>query len=388
MLKTLWSRRCHKLDPLISRLPLRRHGGFYIRNFATQLPAATHNETLRKRRYWLYGACLASGFAASLFYLWYRDDEANGALNPHDFTSYRLVSREAVSSTSSLFVLRPHVGERTSEVYDNAWRNGVWSVQIKQPQLQIARSYTPLPPLDTSDRSNLADLRLLIRKHPGGEVSDYLHKLALNAEVELRGPRTEYEIPEQVKELVFLAGGTGIAPALQMAHSLLDRSFPNDPLRPRIRILWANRKAEDAIGQSLEPQQSGIWWRSWFGTASELHVQPMSAEEPPRSSFAAALNSLKSKYQDRLRIDYYIDEQKTFIDEDVVKKCLDNGDAETASISEPAHSHRRLLIVSGPEGFVNHFAGPKVWSGGEEVQGPPGGLLRRLNTRGWEIWKL
>lgn len=97
---------------------------------------------------------------------------------------------------------------------------------------------------------------------------------------------------------------------------------------------------------------------------------------------------MKSNYEDRLRIDYYIDEQKTFINEEAVQKCLDIGDAESASIPELAHSDRRLLIISGPEGFVNYFAGPKVWRGGEEVQGPLSGLLGRLNTRGWEIWKL
>ena len=366
---------------------LKREDGFHVRSLATGSHATRHVETSWRNRYWLYGSGIAFGFVTSTLYLWYTGDgKAKEALNPHDFTSYRLVSREPVSSTSSLFVLRPQSIAGTADIYENAWRKGIWSVQIKQPQLQIARSYTPLPPLDTSDDSNLYDLRFLIRRDPNGELSGYLHKLAPNAEVELRGPQTEYDIPQNVEQVVFLAGGTGIAPALQMVHTLLDHRLPNDPLRPRIHILWANRRAEDAIDRPLVPRRPRKPWASWFGTSSELDVQP--TKDPRWCGFAADIKSLKSMHRNRLRIDYYIDEEGAFVDKNALEKCLNIGDAESGSIIEPGGRGRRLLVISGPEGFVNHFAGPKVWRGGKECQGPLGGLLRKLSVSGWEVWKL
>jgi ferredoxin-NADP reductase len=46
-----------------------------------------------------------------------------------------------------------------------------------------------------------------------------LHRLEASAEVEVRRPNAEYILPtaERVGKVVFLAGGTGVAPALQVA---------------------------------------------------------------------------------------------------------------------------------------------------------------------------
>ena len=46
------------------------------------------------------------------------------------------------------------------------------------------------------------------------------------------------------------------------------------------------------------------------------------------------------------------------------------------------------MFVSGPEGFVNAWAGPKEWRDGRELQGPLGGVLAKLDLKDWEIVKL
>ena len=50
----------------------------------------------------------------------------------------------------------------------------------------------------------------------------------------------------------------------------------------------------------------------------------------------------------------------------------------------------KLIMISGPDGFVRLWAGKKVWMGGKEVQGPLGGYFANFNlaSRGWRIWKL
>ena len=277
-------------------------------------------------------------------------------LRPDAFTPFKLVARETISSTSSVFTLRPKATGLNARIYEEAWAKGVWSVQVKQPQLQIARSYTPLPRVDTAEATEPSDLKFLIRKDPKGEVSGYLHRLPIGAQIDLRGPHLEYVIPDDVGEVLFLAGGTGIAPALQVVHTLLEsRSLPTAKL-PTIRILWANRRQEDALDLSLIPRIS---------SAQVLEIP-----------------SLKFKHQAKLSFQYFVDEQQTFVTEDILMGLLSNRGRK----SEVAG--KKLILVSGPDGFVNYYAGPKVWKGGSELQGPLSGILKKLNLDGWEVWKL
>ena len=308
------------------------------------------------RRSWRFGIGAVIGFSAVVLYESYTFDNNCSPLRPDAFTSYSLVSREAVSSSSSVFTLRPRAKELNVNVYEGAWEKGVWSVQVKQPQLQIARSYTPLPHVATAENNEPSDLHFFIRRDPKGEVSNYLHRLPIGAQIELRGPQLEFAIPSEVSEVLFLAGGTGIAPALQVVHTLLEtRPSPTSKL-PKIRILWANRRQEDALA--------------------------LPDNLPIPSTRAIDLASLKARYQTELSFGYFLDEQKTFITESVLAKCLSNGNQGDKSAG------KKLVLVSGPDGFVNHYAGPKIWKGGSELQGPLGGVLRKLNLDDWEVWKL
>jgi homoaconitate hydratase len=135
-----------------------------------------------------------------------RSQQEDTSRNPIAFVSYLLASKERVSSTSSIFTLQPARSNENHAIYESAWRTGIWSVTFKQPQLQIGRDYTPLPPFintlgslqisaeDQSTRDGDERLRFLIRREPHGEVSRYLHGLEIGTEIEIRGPNMEYEI--------------------------------------------------------------------------------------------------------------------------------------------------------------------------------------------------
>ncbi len=46
-------------------------------------------------------------------------------------------------------------------------------------------------------------------------------------------------------------------------------------------------------------------------------------------------------------------------------------------------------MVSGPDGFISTFAGPKRWADGKELQGSVGGVLGHLiagNPGFWRDW--
>jgi cytochrome-b5 reductase len=307
-------------------------------------------------------------FAVPLYYL-YKDslpDKQNKVFDAPRFTPFAIVSREDVSPTSMILTIRPKT-KLDSDPYTEYWQKGLWSVEFKQPLLQIARSYTPLPP--TENTAN-GDLRFLIRKEPTGEMSNYLFELPVDGQVELRGPHTEFDMPENAQNVVFLAGGTGIAPALQVAHTLLE-ARKTGAAKPRIHIIWANRRREECIGAGAYAPDSYSTER----TTQDLGVM------------VRQLRELQDKHPENLLVDYVVDEERTFIDQKMVSRAI-KPLPESQDDNSPAQPNSKLLFVSGPEGFINYFAGPKKWWNGKETQGELGGILGRMGISDWCVFKL
>ena len=40
------------------------------------------------------------------------------------------------------------------------------------------------------------------------------------------------------------------------------------------------------------------------------------------------------------------------------------------------------------DGFIEYWAGRKLWVDGREVQGPLGGVLGKMDLKGWSVVKL
>lgn len=344
-----------------------------------------------KRRTWLRITVVTVAAAAIGAYIRSQQDSKRSAtLNPFKFAHYELVSREPVSSTCSIFTLRPtKPGQKNSEVYEAAWRTGVWSVTFKQPQLQIGRDYTPLPPIqrapgDAEGQSEEDEsLRFLIRMDPRGEMSRYLHGLSLGTKIEIRGPQIECEIPSDVRDILFIAGGTGIAPALQSAYTLLSRSDDNN--KPRIHILWASRRREDCLGglsDSKTDTSTASWWSKLFGSRSSSSQSVTAPKASVTGAIVKELEALKSQYPGQITVDYFVDEEKTTISKQSI--------LDFTNPTSPSDSTRggKMILVSGPEGFISYMAGPKVWAQGMELQGPLGGIIKELDLKGWNVWKL
>lgn len=291
--------------------------------------------------------------AASTSYLLLTDPSTPTTLNKERFIPCTVLSRQPVSATSLVLTIRLPPGSSSSTnraIIREAHAYGLWSVEVKQPQLQIARNYTPLPPAaydhdDDDDYDDYDDnkegllLRFFIRRYETGEVSKYLARLGPGDTVEIRGPhlgfdlgtrlglvdhghnnnnntnneqkRTEKEQRQrqrqpQERHVVFLAGGTGIAPAMQAARRLLLLPPPppagqaqndnddSDVLVSSVQILWANRASADCAGclRVLDSEQQqkqtglrGTWMLSklfFFGgpwTRTSSSSSPNSGDE-------------------------------------------------------------------------------------------------------------
>jgi ferredoxin-NADP reductase len=304
------------------------------------------------------------------------------AKNPttNEFVKYTLARKEVLSSTCTIFSLRPATKSRIpATVPDAEW--SINSVELKQPQLQIVRSYTCLPP--SADQPD-DELRFLIRREQRGEVSNYVHRLPIGAEVEIRGPHAEYVIPENIESAVFLAGGTGIATALQAADVLDGEA--------KLHILWASRRREDCIGGLNDTVADTSRWTPWFKSKESARSQVTETDSQPaeKSAVVAQLEALKrsfassEKKQSRLTVDYFVDEENAFIDPARVKSII----ADQTSAAQEPDAGRKTIFVSGPAGFIGHWAGPKQWHQGQEIQGPLGGILSTFQLAGWEVVKL
>ncbi|KAI4175499.1 MAG: hypothetical protein LQ343_001699 [Gyalolechia ehrenbergii] len=397
------------IPKLGARTPFPNHS----RRFARAVePLSEESSEEQPKRRWLALAGIGLTGASILgFTVWAAIPEEPQAPQLDVFQDYELLKNKRISNTSNLLTIQPSTfGPRAykssldNERVADAARKGVWSVQIKHPLLTIARLYTPLPPFLSDSPQPTAkeefgvlsmhpeenQLRFLIRNNPEGELSKYLSRMQAGGRLELRGPYQEFVIPEEVENIVFLAGGTGISPAIQVAHSLLE-SPPNRP-KPSINILWANRRAEDCSGGSIAPHlpPENIFLRAWSniaGTGTTRSRMGVNSNQP-ESPIVSELSTLKARYTGHLDINYFADDQQRFITQQDIQRRLQNSVRGNSDRESGRNSGSNLILISGPDGFVEYFAGPKVWKDGKELQGNLGGLLKNMDIHGWAVWKL
>ena len=301
------------------------------------------------------------------------DKSKKQGLNQQAFTPFTLTDKQPISTTCSIFTLKPLTTPKSTEIYSQAWKKGIWSVELKQPQLQISRFYTPLPNL-SNQHGETPELRFLIRKEEGGEVSSYLHKLEVGSKVELRGPKMEYEIPDEVETVLFIAGGTGIAPALQTAYNLSSRE--GDTGNKSLKIMWANRRAED-----IELLQKEPFARESLRLKCSNEEEDAKATRRPKVFVVETGKGGAVQQKLSTSVQCYVDEDFTWIKEDAVRPAF-------SEILGKNDLNKVLVMVAGPDGLISYLAGRKPWSRGVQQQGDLGGLLRNILPAGCRVRKL
>ncbi|PNH58537.1 hypothetical protein VD0002_g8992 [Verticillium dahliae] len=409
-----------------TRLRSRPTSPYWVGHFSTT--SQTPSPTPRPRRSATSKLLAFTLITASAIYHLTTDDSAPSSahiFNDHRFTPFTLVDREPVSASSFVLTLHPSTTLPPSEVAAQLaapWTaNDLWSLEVKQPQLQIAREYTPLP------NAPPGALRFLVRAIDGGEVSTYLSRLPLGATIDLRGPHGSFDLQARLRpagRLVFLAGGTGIASALQAAHSVLDRT---DSPPPDVTILWAVR-ARDEI-QATQPAAAAAaaasprrpWWNPFQAAAPAPERLTPDMAAPTQTT--RDLLALQARHPS-LQVHLFIDGATAPLSAAVLAATLRAAPAAPHSDACALHAQTRhvavadggpnagtrsrfpagacacacagaapgknLLVVSGPAGFVAALAGARPWRGGGQVQGRVGGVLGEMGglLRDWLVLKL
>lgn len=375
-----------------------------------------------------------------------------GVLNGESFVPFNVVSTERTSPTTFILTVSapaPHQADNAALIQD-AWAHGLWSVEIKQPQLQIARNYTPLPPApapaatgdDGDHTSTMAQMRFLVRRYDGGEMSTYLSRLGPGDEVWLRGPHLGFDVAARLgaagERVVFLAGGTGVAPALQVARHLLSlRQGGGGDGKLSMEIIWASRSRADCAGCPRLLQQDGgrgFWGRLASVASGSGPAGNQDAEGIPHP-VVRELKGLQAAYKSRgheLEFRCVADDEAGAISSAEITRAIERsrtpspstavgvptersscyyhsqrllqqgtqdsdaglkgqGESDTAAggcaCGAKGANGKNLLMISGPDGFVSAYVGPKVWADGAERQGPVGGLVRKLMQKSPEAWR-
>ncbi|KAH6664085.1 hypothetical protein B0J14DRAFT_608403 [Halenospora varia] len=113
--------------------------------------------------------------------------------------------------------------------------------KFKGPQMEkpAIRPYTPV-----SDEDEKGFLDLLVKKYPGGPMSEHLHDMTPGQQLEFKGPIPKYPwAPNKHDHIALIAGGTGITPMYQLARAI----FSNPEDKTKVTIVFANVTEEDIL---------------------------------------------------------------------------------------------------------------------------------------------
>jgi len=128
------------------------------------------------------------GFCAGASVYFFLDDPRlppikGPSLSPRQFVPSKVFSNEPSGPNTKLLrlALPPHV--LPSPYFADGSFDPIWSVYIKDDDIQVERAYTPLNGIE-SDGSML----FWIKKYPKGEVGRWLHTKSPGDKIELRGP--------------------------------------------------------------------------------------------------------------------------------------------------------------------------------------------------------
>lgn len=225
------------------------------------------------KRHLPYAAAAAGVLWALYAYKYFVSGEKTGeeqALEPDRFTTFKITYKEDVGRDVQLIELSPRNYEEYRKVLkakESLW-NGkhLWSVDVKQPEIQVVRKYTPLPlyymqggltEKDAAERppalmkmlgedEDEGRFVLMVKKYDDGEVSRWLHRLPVGTLVDVRGPYVGYKFP----------------------YSPIDKDMPQ---RPTMQDLPSRMAPEDfpdeyavavpadpVVGEAA-PQSPGLW---------------------------------------------------------------------------------------------------------------------------------
>ncbi|KAJ6516180.1 ferredoxin reductase-like C-terminal NADP-linked domain-containing protein [Mycena sanguinolenta] len=305
-----------------------------------------------------------AGTGAAVAYLFWPEKTRHAptvddaSLSPSHFTRATLTeSRQSGPNTKLLVLTVPGFAKSKQNASQMA---PIWSVYIKDDDIQVERPYTPLEGIDEHGQ-----MHFWIKKYPKGEVARWLHSKKVGDQVEFRGPLSTWAWEEDAwDEIVMISGGTGITPFYQLLHS----SF-----------------------------SEGVDSKTRF---TLLHSSPTPSELPP-PEILGRLRAYAKAHPEKFALHLFVDSRDGDrpadlpslevgrIQKPTIERCLGLkpfSPWRNLFAQAPQKTPRKtLFLVCGPEPMINAIAGPY---GRNFSQGPIGGVLGELGYTSSEVRKL
>ncbi|ODV62276.1 oxidoreductase ASCRUDRAFT_79837 [Ascoidea rubescens DSM 1968] len=389
------------------------------------------NFYIRYKKHLILALLLASGSYLIYFFKYSSELDhptSRPLLSQDYFTTFKITYKKDIDDDHFLLELSPKYKlSKYRQKYQNQYKelwNGhrIWSVEFKQPDIMIARKYTPLPILLSESNSLALDIPDLIKlqndeedpdskkgklffyikKYENGEVAKWLSSKPLGSEIEIRGPYTEFVFPFQpidkypsrfplldlpskvnadpfsVKELkipkpdnyAFYAGGTGITPFLQV---LLSHNPPQGHVFLHYSTKTKNEVPEifDRYLYYLE-KLNRVTLKRYIDDEKNFIISK-DINKPSLSNFTG--RSLLNKVMKKEIYDSVESEEQSLGPQDI--KIYSNALAQADYEKNTEKQNPSLSIVCGPDGYINYISGSKTV---ELEQGKVSGLLKQ---KGW-----
>eukprot|EP00240_Pyramimonas_obovata_P016034 CAMPEP_0118928594 /NCGR_PEP_ID=MMETSP1169-20130426/5825_1 /TAXON_ID=36882 /ORGANISM="Pyramimonas obovata, Strain CCMP722" /LENGTH=283 /DNA_ID=CAMNT_0006870621 /DNA_START=237 /DNA_END=1085 /DNA_ORIENTATION=+ len=181
----------------------------------------------------------AGGLAAGLALL--RTQSTTTQLNPKVWADLKLIGKEVMSRNTAKY--RFELPDKTASFgmpVASLIQTGAPSGEVKDGTTDmVIRPYTPITPKDA-----VGYLDLIVKTYPEGRMSQHIAGLGVGDKLSMKGPFVKFEYRANMKkEIGMIAGGTGIAPMLQVIEEIL--SNPED--RTTASLLFANVTQEDIL---------------------------------------------------------------------------------------------------------------------------------------------
>eukprot|EP00242_Pyramimonas_sp_CCMP2087_P017306 CAMPEP_0198198808 /NCGR_PEP_ID=MMETSP1445-20131203/2185_1 /TAXON_ID=36898 /ORGANISM="Pyramimonas sp., Strain CCMP2087" /LENGTH=293 /DNA_ID=CAMNT_0043868449 /DNA_START=479 /DNA_END=1360 /DNA_ORIENTATION=- len=163
-------------------------------------------------------------------------------LSPKVWAELKLIAKEPISHNTAKY--RFELPDKAASVglpVASAIQTGAHIGEVKDDGTvsMVTRPYTPISP-----KGALGYFDLVVKDYPDGIMSSHISGLSVGDFLAVRGPFVKFDYQANFKKQIgMVAGGTGIAPMLQVLEEIL--SNPED--KTKVSVLFANVTQEDIL---------------------------------------------------------------------------------------------------------------------------------------------
>lgn len=289
-------------------------------------------------------AAVASASIATLashHYASQADSAPAHGLDPTKFTPLKLTKVTPISDNTAVYRFAYDNPEATSGMTVASClvvKAAIGSEKPDGTRANVIRPYTPISRPDVPGY-----LELAVKTYVQGKMSAHIAKLKVGDTLDFKGPilKLPYK-PNQYKEIGMVAGGTGIAPMLQVVDEILDDKSD----RTKVSLIFANQTENDIL--------------------MKKEIDARVAANP-----------------DKLKVYYVVDKASSwlwkggqgYVTEEMLKAHM------------PKPSKESMVYVCGPPPMYKAICGPKGTKEDPKAQGELGGLLKQMGYEQSSVFK-